>query len=195
MAFMGGGRKGIFGAPMQQAGTPWNPDPRAAPGAGPIQQDAQIPTYAKPSTAKMIIGTLGDTLSQWGGGQGTFLPGLQQRQQQAAQEAQYQRQRTDEYTDWERKQAYERANPKPQTDDTFTRALMGAGIDPASPQGRALYNQRAQSLANPAQFIPDGAGGGQYVRPNGAPPAAPVGKLTPLGGGGASSGARTFPIR
>jgi len=183
-------RKGLFGAPMIG-------EDRSAPGAGLVQQDAVTPTYKKPSTANLIIGTLGDTLSQWGGGRGTFLPGLQARQQQAAEAAQYQQQRADQYTDWERKQQYEAAHPTIAKDDTFTRTLSAAGIDPASPQGKALYLQRANTLANPAQFIPDGAGGGQYVRPNpaaGVGPQAPVGKLTPLGGA-PSQGARTFPVR
>jgi len=193
MAFMGGGKRGLFGAPMASDKMPVV-DPRAAEGAGLVQQDATVPTYAKPSTANLIIGTLGDTLSQLGGGRGSYLPGLQMRQAQAAEAAQYQQRRADEYSDWERKQAYEAAHPKAPADDSFARALAGAGIDPTSPQGRALYNQRAQSLANPAQFIPDGAGGGQYVRPNGTPPAAPVGKLTPLGGA-TPQGARTFPVR
>jgi len=104
-------RKGLFGAPMIG-------EDRSAPGAGLVQQDAVTPTYKKPSTANLIIGTLGDTLSQWGGGKGTFLPGLQMRQQQAAEAAQYQQQRADQYTDWERKQQYERNNPKPINNDT-----------------------------------------------------------------------------
>lgn len=189
-------RPGLFGAPMIPQ-TPGYGVDRSAPGAGPIAMDAAVPTYKKPSTGKMILGTLGDTLSQWAGGQGTFLPGLQMRQQAAEQAAAYQRKRADDFTDWRAKQDYEAAHPKAPADDTFTRTLLGAGIDPQSQQGKALFLQRAQALANPAQFIPDGAGGGQYVRPNAAPPQAPVGRLTPLGGAGGAprSGARTFPIR
>jgi len=190
---LGTTRRGLFGAPMGRTPGDLVEDPTS------MGVPAPVAAYAPPSTAKMIIGTLGDTLSQWGGGKGTFLPALQQRQQQAAEAAQYQRRRADEYTDWERKQQYEAAHPTIAKDDTFTRTLSAAGIDPASPQGKALYLQRATTLANPAQFIPDGAGGGQYVRPNAsmqAPPQAPVGKLTPLGGGGAPlQGARTFPVR
>ena len=188
-------RKGLFGAPMIG-------EDRSAPGAGLVQQDAVTPTYKKPSTANLIIGTLGDALSQWGGGKGTFLPGLQMRQQQAAEAAQYQQQRADQYTDWERKQQYEAAHPTAAKDDAFTLTLRNAGIDPESAQAKSLYMQRAQTLASPApNFVSDGAGGGRWVQPP-APgmgmggPQAPVGKLTPLGGGGApSQGARTFPVR
>jgi len=192
--------RGLFGAPMMQD--------RSADGMSPVARDAVVPTYKKPSTAKLIIGTIGDTLSQIGGGKGTFLPALQEQQkyaQQAALQSQlYQTKRADEYTDWERKQQYEAAHPKAATDDAFTATLRNAGIDPASPQGRTLYMQRAQTLASPApNFVSDGAGGGRWVQPpapgmmGGAAPQAPVGKLTPLGGAGGapSQGARTFPVR
>lgn len=38
-------------------------------------------------------------------------------------------------------------NPKEQTTDEFTRALQGAGIDPASPQGRTLALQHLTKMA------------------------------------------------
>jgi len=191
--------KGLFGASMMG-------DLRSAPAAGLVQQDATVPTYKKPSTGQMIAGVIGDTLAQWGGGQGTFLPGLQARQQQAEQAALYQRKRADDFTDWKAKQDYEAAHPKAPTDDTFTRTLVAAGIDPTSEQGKQLYRTRATTLAYPTPtFVSNGPGlGGQYVTPpmpnigGGSAPQAPVGKLTPLGGnaGGAPrGGARTFPIR
>lgn len=190
--------KGLFGAPMIPQ-TPGYGVDRSAPGTGPVQQDATVPTYKKPSTGQMIAGVLGDTLAQWGGGKGTFLPGLQMRQQQAAEAAQYQRKRTDDFTDWQAKQEYEAAHPKAPTDDVFTRTLLAAGIDPASEQGKQLYRTRATTLAYPTPtYVSNGPGlGGQYVTPPmpGMAPQAPVGKLTPLGNGGAPSGARSFPIR
>lgn len=100
MAMFSKGR-GLFGAPM------------AAPAAGLVQQDATVPTYKKPSTGKMILGTLGDTLSQWAGGQGTFLPGLQMRQQQAEQAAAYQRKKSDDYAAFVAQKEYEAAHPQP----------------------------------------------------------------------------------
>lgn len=187
-------QRSVFGAPMI--------GDRASPDANAIQRDAAIPTYKKPTTGQLIAGTIGDTLQNWAGGRGTFLPGLQAQQQQAAETAQYQQRRADDYTDWERKQQYEAAHPKAPNDDAFTQTLRNAGIDPASAQGRTLYMQRAQTLASPApNFVSDGAGGGRWVQPPaagmmGAAPAAPVGKLTPLGGGGAAPGGpRTFPVR
>jgi len=182
-------QRGLFGAPMMD---------RSAEGAGPVQRDAVVPTYKKPSTANLIIGTIGDTLSQIGGGRGTYLPGLQQRQAQAYETQQLQQRRADDYTDWQRKEQYKAEHAGPAQDDAFTTTLRNAGIDPQSAEGKALYRQRAQTQANPAPtFVSDGAGGGRWVQPsfgaNAAPPSAPVGKLTPVGG--ASLGARSFPLR
>lgn len=42
---------------------------------------------------------------------------------------------------------------KPQADDEFTRILKGAGIDPASPQGQALFKQYADRKVAPPQGI------------------------------------------
>lgn len=190
---MGTTQRGLFGAPMLTE----------TPLAQPLPVPAPNTSYKRPSTGRMIAGSIGDALQNWSGGRGTFLPGLQQQREMVQQQAQYQQQRADEYTDWERKQAYQAANPGPVKDDAFTSTLRNAGIDPASPQARALYMQRAQTLASPAPtFLSDQAGGGRWVQPPapgmgmGAAPAAPVGKLTPLGGGGApSQGARTFPVR
>ena len=183
--------RGLFGAPMMQD--------RSAPGAGLVQQDAVIPTYKKPTTGQMIAGTIGDALQNWSGGRGTFLPAMQQQREMAQQAQMYQQQRADQYTDWERKQQYEAAHPTAAKDDAFTLTLRNAGIDPESAQAKSLYMQRAQTLASPApNFVSDGAGGGRWVQPP-APgmggPQAPVGKLTPLGGGAPSQGARTFPVR
>lgn len=97
------------------------------------------------------------------------------------------------------KMMWDRANPKPQAPSEFDRSLKGAGIDPASPEGVALYRQRANTMATPTpQFVPDGVGGGQWVvPPTGGPaapalPAAPVGKLTPITGGTGSNAGGGF---
>jgi hypothetical protein len=190
--------KGLFGAPMMG-------DLRAAPAAGLVQQDATVPTYKKPSTGQMIAGVLGDTLAQWGGDKGTFLPGLQLRQQYALEGQRMQQEQANKFAGFKQEYDYKLAHPEMNKDDAFTQTLRNAGVDPASPQARQLYMQRAQTLASPApNFVSDGAGGGRWVQPpapgfgGGAVPQAPVGKLTPLGGnpGGAPrGGARTFPIR
>jgi len=188
--------KGLFGAPMMG-------DLRAAPAAGLVQQDATVPTYKKPSTGQMIAGVIGDTLSQWGGGKGTFLPGLQMRQQYALEGQRQQQEQAAKFAGFKQEYDYKLANPETGKDDAFTQTLRNAGIDPTSAAAKQLYMQRAQTLASPApNFVSDGAGGGRWVQPpapgfgGGGAPQAPVGKLTPLSGGGAPrGGARTFPIR
>lgn len=200
MAMFSKGR-GLFGAPMAGASPAYT---SASPDAAPIQQAATVPTYKKPSTANLVIGTIGDTLSQIGGGQGHYLEGLQQRQEYAREQAIYQQRRADSYADWQRKEEYEAGHPKAPTPDNFTQTLKAAGIDPNSPEAKQLYRTRATTLAYPTPtYVSNGPGlGGTFVTPplpgggTATPPSAPVGRLTPLGAGGATpQGARTFPVR
>lgn len=199
MAMFSKGR-GLFGAPMAGTSPAYT---SASPDAAPIQQAATVPTYKKPSTANLVIGTIGDTLSQIGGGQGHYLEGLQQRQALAMQSAEAQRAEAAKFGQFRREWDYKRENPQA-PDDAFTRALMAGGVQPGSPEWTMAHRQRAATLASPApNFVSDGAGGGRWVTPpaasllpSGPGPTAPVGRLTPLGAGGATpQGARTFPVR
>jgi len=211
---MFGRRKGLFGAPMMiDYNTPGiagpmtenQPAPVDTASASPAAQ-AIAPSTATPFTPKRNfldkLGLVADAFS----GNHNNADQLAQRDQ--SDFAQFQQQmapqmaaaaRQAKFEDWRQQHDYEVAHPKQQADDVFTRSLAAAGIDPASPQGQALYRQRVQTLANPApQWIPDGMGGGRFVAPPSpggmsGPPSAPVGKLTPMGG--ATSGSRSFPIR
>jgi len=182
-------KRGLFGAPLMAEPNGMTPE--------------GIPQFAKPNTLQTIAGVIGDTLSTIGGGQASFLPGLAaQRQMQAQgmmQARQAEAKRAAEFTDFTQRHDYEVAHPKAQADDVFTRTLQAAGIDPTSQQAMRLYRQRADTLANPTpQWVPDGYGSGHYVSPvapSGAPPQAPVGKLTPMQGGATPGGSRSFPIR
>lgn len=178
----------------------------ASPDAAPVQVAATVPTYKKPSLGNLLIGTIGDTLSQIGGGRGNYLPGLQRQQMMVTEAAQAQQNRANDYADWVRKEQYKAANPGPQEDDAFTRAAKAAGIMPGTPEWAQINRQRAATLASPApNFVSDGAGGGRWIQApspallsggggtgNPPPPTGPVGKLTPLGAGGASLGTRSF---
>lgn len=185
--------KGLFGAPMMADASLTRQLPVPSPDS----------PYKRPSTGQMIAGTIGDALQTWGGGKATFLPAIQEQRKAALESQQYQMKRADEYTDWERKQQYEAAHPNAAKDSEFTRTLQAAGIDPASPEARQLYRTRATTMAYPTPtYVSNGPGlGGGFVTPplpgmTGPSPQAPVGKLTPLGGGGAASqGPRTFPVR
>lgn len=195
-------RKGLFGAPMAQDVAAQVAAPVAAPVAA-VVEPAAAQGYTPPKRSFLDrLDLVADAFSN----NNNNAMRLQMQDREAFQNWQatagQQLQRAQDFADWERKQQYEAAHPTAAKDDAFTSTLRNAGIDPTSPQARALYMQRAQTLASPApNFVSDGAGGGRWVQPP-APgmgmggPQAPVGKLTPLGGGGApSQGARTFPVR
>lgn len=117
---------------------------------------------------------------------------LQQKMQLAQQ------QRLQGLEDWKWKEQYKAANPGP-ADDVFTQSLQAAGIDPASPEGQNLYRSRVTNMADPVVSIPL-PGGQVYTGPRsqlpsalGQAPTRPIGKLTPLAGGGAGNGVSNFP--
>lgn len=160
---MGTTQRGLFGAPMMADAALAQPLPASAPDTG----------YKRPSTAQIIVGTLGDTLAQWGGGKGTFLPGLQQQREMAQQQAQYQQQRADKFTDWKAQRDYEAANPSPVNNDTvndynFFKATRGEEaanrfLDQAIQNGGAVS---PQIMTIPGMGVvqvnkgPQGGGGG-----------------------------------
>lgn len=74
-------------------------------------------------------------------------------QQQAPIRAQEEaRRRQQEREEWMWREDYKRSHP----DDQFTQYMQAAGIDPRSPQGQALYRQRAESMATPPMMAVDG---------------------------------------
>lgn len=103
-----------------------------------------------------ILGSLGDAFATAGGGQATYWPQklAQQKHQRELMErtVQWQRQRQAERDEWTWRENYKREHP----DDQFTQYMRAAGIDPASPQGQALYRQRAESMAAPPLMAIDG---------------------------------------
>lgn len=114
----------------------------------------QMPS-AKPregiSGTRRAIGILGDALLGLGGQQGVFGPMMAQRRMLEEQRAfavqQGKTERDARMQDWMAQQDYARANPAPREPDAFERALVGAGIDPASPEGQAMFRDRAASMA------------------------------------------------
>lgn len=141
-------------APVQQ------PVMQSAPPTDGVQGGMDAMQPKKPGVN--WLGVLADALAGAAGQPGQYLAGIQQQQQRAAALADEQRRRSLDMTDWRAKQDYTRDNPAP-ADDVLTQMMRGGGIDPSSEQGVALYRQRAEALANPLQFRPDGLGGGKYV--------------------------------
>lgn len=203
-------RRPLFGAPMPSAmggeydlsAAPATSSPGLSTGA----QDAITPTYKKPSTANLIIGTIGDTLSQIGGGQGTYLKGLAQQRGMAAQAQQAQQERAAEYADWVRKKEYEQKNPTraPYRFTANDGDVYELGAD-GKPQ--RLFDDPTPKTDWITAKNPDGTmqiipmvGGRPAVGGAPAPQRQVIQQLPPgvkpIGGGGAApSGPRTFPVR
>ncbi|WP_375249269.1 hypothetical protein [Sphingomonas sp.] len=86
---------------------------------------------------------------------GAPAPGVRRRLQEQIEQRRMMdavRQRQAEREEWMWREQWKRDNP----DDQFTQYMRAAGIDPASPQGRALYRQRAESIATPPMMAVDG---------------------------------------
>lgn len=146
------------------------------------------------SRTQAILGTLGDMFSVAGGGQASFIPGLQQRamleEQRGMQMQQAKQERDNAMQDWIARQQWERANPEPRAPDAFDIALQRGGIDPNSPEGQQMYRDRAASMARDPndQFVTVTIPGvGTYAGPQsglpsfaGTAPQRPVGRLTPI---------------
>ncbi len=62
------------------------------------------------------------------------------------------KQRQTERDEWTWREQYKREHP----DDQFSQYLTQAGIDPNSPEGRAMYRQRAETMATPPTVAVDG---------------------------------------
>lgn len=130
----------------------------------------------------LALGAIGDAFSRNAGGEATTAPMLFQgmadsrKAKEAAARAQAER------ADWVWKQQYQAQN-RPVEEDAFTKSMRAAGIDPASPQARALYQQRVQTMASPApNFLGDGLGGGRWVTPPSIPLPGPQVQGAPQGG-------------
>jgi hypothetical protein len=170
------------------------PEPQFEPGTGMFGGAARRPSKWDKFSDNMsnLAQSLGAAQAFWDGDFGTGV-GIQQMQQerqsraaQMAQDAQRQQQlraaiESMDLTPQEKVIAMnapeqflqnyaKRFAPQNETEDTFTRSLRAAGIDPASPQGQELYRQRVSTMAQPApNFIGDGLGGGRWVQPPAMP--------------------------
>lgn len=123
-----------------------------------------------------------------GAAQGLFHM-IQQKQQQALEEAQYQRQRQDKFGDWRQQYDYELGHPKPTNNDTVADYDFWKRTLPPD-----QFNEWLQNKINPPQIM-NLPGVGIVQVPRQAPqgtPTAPVGKLTPLGAGGPAPGPGGF---
>jgi hypothetical protein len=163
---------GIFGMPQGLAES----------FAKPMQQPQERP---KGDGTRRAIGILGDFLLGLGGQQGVYGPQAHQKkllEQRAQQEAmQSQMKRETDWQDWQRQYEYERKNPKPGNSQPYRFEGNDGDVYELGPDGqpRRIFDDPTPKM----NFIPDGMGGGRWEpMPGAAVPAAPVGKLTPIGG-------------
>lgn len=206
----GAPRRGLFGAPMMGSAPSVAPDlseilaPSTAqttplPNMGvlaPTTHPEKQPVDKVPSLGRQIAGVLGGTLSQWAGGENFYAKNMAARQRALAEAAQYQRERADKFTDWQKQYDYERQNPKASVAQPYRWEGNDGDVYELGPdnQPRKLFDDPT------ARYQPDGVGGLAAIPGTGAgaaAPIAPVGRLTPVGkltpiGGAASQGAGRF---
>lgn len=147
---------------------------------------------------RILAGAIGDGLLQNAGMAPVYAPMQQRKQQMAQEEAQWSRRQTAErqasMADWQAKQGYEAAHPKPYRfqDNAGNVVELGPDGQPKTlftdPTPKINY-QRVNNPDGTFTMVPMPLGGVPA-----APPTAPVGKLTPMGGG-AGNGAGNFPRR
>jgi hypothetical protein len=80
---------------------------------------------------------------------------LMDRQRQAQEEAQYQRKRQDDFTDFKQEYDYKLAHPTA-SDSEFERAAVAGGYQPGTPQYAELMRRKAEAMANPVVMTPYG---------------------------------------
>lgn len=190
--------RGMFGASYGNRSPyetpPFNPEAQqqrfGLPGQGMAQQPEQ---QKQPRGMDEKLYALGGLIANLGGVQnnaaGEYMAGQRQERAMAAQaaaaHAAEMRERTMDWADWRRKEDYKRENPAPQGPTAMQQNYEYLqGIDPK------VAEAFLKRQTDPIQWMtgpdgiprPYGVGGAQ-------PPAAPVGKLTPItGGSGGNAG-------
>ena len=163
--------------------TQHSPEQRMA--AQPATPPKKPGLFGQGGAGRYMVGAIGDALLQNADMAPVYGPAMQQQQSMAAQMAAEQRKRSLDMADWQAKKRWESENPG-QTAMMQNYEYL-KGIDPAAAES-FLKRQ-----TDPIQWItgPDGV-----PRPYGvggqAAPTAPVGKLTPITGGGTGNGVGGF---
>lgn len=153
-----GFKRGIFGTPPYNTPPTWG-----GPSLEGDEQTVQSPEkntgfFGQGGAGRNIAGYIGDYLLQSSGMQPIYQPAMQFDRAMAKREQMAAQQRQAAMQDWITQQRWKRENPEPQQPDMFTRMMTGGGIDPNSQEGRELYRQRAETMANPMKMVigPDG---------------------------------------
>lgn len=187
------GLGGIFGGPI------------AGQSVNAFQQPQQKPArfidggkFRGKDALALALGAIGDAFTGRPVAAQNLFGSIAARREAEQQQRLAQQKRIADFEDAQRKRQFEIANPIP---DAFDKALRGAGIDPASPEGQALFRDRAASLAADPndQFVSGNIPGFgpfagtkstllQIIQSTQQPPERPVGRLTPIGGASTAGG-------
>ena len=181
------GKRGMFGAKpaMQTQREQLRAMPAGLVAEKPMQQEEE----RKPGLGTRLFGqgweekaaAIGGALRDDDGGRSIAqFHQMRQMQQQQAQEAEMAQRaaiekRDTDWQEWVRRQEYERNNPKPVNNATANDIELMRGM--LSPEQFQQY--MSNNFVNPSFYT--GPDGRRYANPT-APPTAPVGKLTPIGG-------------
>ena len=168
-------QRSLFGAPMIGDRQPWDTPgygtgldtgipsaDRSSPNAAPIVPEAVVPTFQRPDFKHTLAGTLGDTVTNWAGGHGTFLPQLQQQQQAAAETAAAQRRQAGEYANQVSLYDYKRAHPEAPTPTDYERNLQAAGYSAGTPEYQTRLRTHLDAVDDPIVTVPLPNGQGIY---------------------------------
>jgi hypothetical protein len=161
----------------------------AAPQAAPTMGQPTGGVFGRPKrkTAQRVAGYLADALAGLAGQQGPYAAMLRDENALADQEAAYQRQRADQYADWQRRQEYEAAHQAPRVNDTV--ADYQFLLEKLGPEQAEKF---LRNRADPPRYV-QGPDGQFYPVQTAQVPTAPVGRLTPIEGGPASQAPGGFP--
>jgi len=184
-----------LGMGLQQMVTPDYAPPAAEDTFTPQKQQPQGGFFKEGGMGRTIAGLIGDTLLQQSGMSPVYAPMQRQKHQMQQEEAQWSRRRQSDMQDWQAKQDYEAAHPKPYRFQDNVGNLVELGPDG---QPKTLFTDPTPKINYQRVNNPDGTFTMVPIPMGGAPvggaPTAPVGKLTPMGGG-AGNGAGGFPGR
>ncbi|SES18275.1 hypothetical protein SAMN05518866_1548 [Sphingobium sp. YR768] len=98
------------------------------------------------------LGILGDALAGAAGRPPVYTQMKMQRREIERRQQTWSQKQKAERDEWLWREQWKQAHP----DDQFTQFMVAGGIDPRSPQGQALYKQRAEGMAAPPLMAIDG---------------------------------------
>lgn len=163
-------------------------------------------TFAHNGLGVNILGGIADAVSTGFGGAPVFAQQQAKRDQWQQTLAMHKMDRDDARDQWLQQQIWKRDHPEPVAPTEFERALQASGVQQGSPQWVSAMQAKVQNTTDPMMTTPL-QGGAVYVGPRSqfadtvagsvqgaAPPRAPVGKLTPIGGA-TPTRSGTFPLR